>query len=82
MKDVIPRFEVKYSLNDRFNYRCLIKEPQTQKERKTTKENKGSECLINPEYFNVNSIIFDLQKGDAEKHDKFWAELNEHLSKL
>jgi hypothetical protein len=82
LKDVIPRFEVNYSLNDKFKYSRLIKDPYPQLERKITEENKGSEWLINPEYFKINHIIFDLQKGDSEKHDKFWTELNEHLSKL
>ncbi|MGM5471337.1 hypothetical protein ACS386_13750 [Flavobacteriaceae bacterium LMO-SS05] len=82
LTQIIPTFELNFNLNEKFEYKCSTIDPYIQPERKITKENKGSEWLINPEYFNVNQIKFDLQNGDSAIHDMFWAELNKYLSEL
>ena len=82
LEEIIPALENEYRLKREIEFKYSIIQPYKQEIREITEHNKGSEWLTNPEYFFINQIKFELQKGDAQDHDKFWEGLTKRLSKL
>ena len=82
LTNIKPTLETNFSLNRQYDCNGSELPPRIQSKREITEINKGSKWLVDPNYFNVSQIKFDLSKGDSKLHDKFWVELGDCLIKL
>jgi hypothetical protein len=82
MTEIIPHFKSKFDSNDQMEFVYKEIEPKVNSKRETTKENKGSEWLVNPDYFNISQIRFELKRGSLKQHEDFWNECSKLLSIL
>ncbi|WP_289644405.1 hypothetical protein [Maribacter aestuarii] len=80
--EIMPFFEKYFSINQKSECNCKELLPYIQDMRQTTEHNEGAKWLVDPKYHNISQILFVLNGGDRELHNKFWTELDNRLSIL
>lgn len=80
--ELVPYFMTNFNSNRKYRFKFKEIEAHSQEKRNINEHNNGSKWLVDPEYFNVTQILFELKNGNQDIHEKFWHKLEEKLSIL
>lgn len=79
-REIIPYFLVCYNTKDQSKFNYMFLPPVVSSDDNLNELDLG--CLTDINYFNINSIRFELESDDKEIHDKFWVDLGTKLADL